>query len=98
MFTLGIRSWPGWKGRAVPLPAPREVTMPELGLGGATMTLSRWWLRPGQTVVAGDRLVEVLSGSVTVDLPAPATGVLSEIMAREGERLGVGQRLAEIEP
>lgn len=73
------------------------LVLPELGLGARTVTASVWLVEPGAEVNAGDRLLEVLAGSVTVDLPSPAGGVLAEILVEEDEPLSVGQPLAVIE-
>ncbi|MBX3413243.1 MAG: hypothetical protein KF708_11185 [Pirellulales bacterium] len=74
-----------------------ELTLPELGLPHITPTASVWLVEKGSEVTVGDRLLEVLCGSVTVDLSAPASGVLAEICVEEDEPLTVGQVLAVIE-
>ena len=74
-----------------------ELTLPELGLPQVTPTVSVWLVEQGDEVTVGDRLLEVLCGSVTVDLPAPANGVLVEVCVEEDEPLSVGQLLAVIE-
>jgi pyruvate/2-oxoglutarate dehydrogenase complex dihydrolipoamide acyltransferase (E2) component len=56
------------------------------------------WPGRADRVVEGDRLVEVTAGDVTVDLAAPASGVLVERCVRTDERLTVGQVLARIRP
>ena len=53
--------------------------------------------RPPTTQAEGEPLVEVLAGAATVDLPAPADGVLAEKSAAVGDVLAVGQQLATIE-
>ena len=73
------------------------LVLPELGLGARTVSASLWLVEPGAEVNAGDRLLEVLAGSVTIDLPSPASGVLVETYVDEDEPLAVGQRLAVIE-
>ncbi len=73
------------------------LVLPELGLGARTVSASLWLVEPGAEVNAGDRLLEVLAGSVTIDLPSPASGVLVETYVDEDEPLAVGQRLAMIE-
>jgi pyruvate/2-oxoglutarate dehydrogenase complex dihydrolipoamide acyltransferase (E2) component len=73
------------------------LVLPELGLGARTISASLWLVEPGAEVNAGDRLLEVLAGSVTIDLPSPASGVLVETYVDEDEPLAVGQRLAMIE-
>ena len=74
-----------------------ELTLPELGLPQVTPTVSVWLVEQGDEVTVGDRLLEVLCGSVTVDLSAPANGVLVEVCVEEDEPLSVGQLLAVID-
>ena len=59
--------------------------------------VSAWHGKVGERVVEGDRLVEVTAGDVTVDLAAPASGVLAERCVRIDDRLTVGQVLARIQ-
>ena len=75
----------------------RHVILPDLGLDDQPIALSMWLVKEGQRVAQGDPVVEVLAGSVTVDLPAPADGILIEKLVADGESLAVGQRLAVIE-
>ena len=76
---------------------PRQIILPELGLADQPIVLSLWLVKEGARVVEGDPVVEVMADGVTVDLPAPADGVLLEKLVAEGESLAVGQRLAEIQ-
>ena len=73
------------------------LTLPELGLGDRPVVASVWLVELGGEVMAGDRLLEVLASEVTIDLPAPASGVLRETLVEEDEPLVVGQPLAVIE-
>lgn len=73
------------------------LTLPDLGLGSREITASLWLVELDSAVNAGDRLLEVLAGSVTIDLPSPAGGVLVETLVAEDEPLIVGQPLAIIE-
>src|SRR5262245_32892472 len=57
----------------------RPVVLPEMG--AAPAVLSIWFVRPGDPVFAGDRLVEVLVEGATFDVSSPATGVLAEQLA-----------------
>jgi pyruvate/2-oxoglutarate dehydrogenase complex dihydrolipoamide acyltransferase (E2) component len=75
----------------------QPLILPDLGLGDRVVTASAWLVEPGAEVLAGDRMLEVLCGSVTVDLPAPADGVLVETLVEDDDRLEVGQLLAIIE-
>jgi len=74
-----------------------ELTLPDLGLPGVTPTASVWFVEAGSEVTLGDRLLEVLCGSVTVDLPSPVSGVVIETLVTEDDPLVVGQALAIIE-
>jgi pyruvate/2-oxoglutarate dehydrogenase complex dihydrolipoamide acyltransferase (E2) component len=76
----------------------RNIILPDLGAGDQPVVLSMWLVKQGATVVAGEPAVEVMLGNVTVDLPAPADGVLTQKLVAEGETLAVGQRLAVIDP
>ena len=74
-----------------------EIRLPDLGLSDQPVTLSLWLVQPGESVLAGDRVVEILAGPATVDLSSPADGVLRETFAEEDEPLAPGQLLAIIE-
>jgi pyruvate/2-oxoglutarate dehydrogenase complex dihydrolipoamide acyltransferase (E2) component len=74
-----------------------ELRLPNLDLPGVVMMISAWHAKVGQRVVEGDRLVEVAAGDVTVDLTAPASGVLKERCAKLDDPLEVGQLLARIQ-
>ena len=74
-----------------------DLVLPDLGLGEQPISLSVWLVKKGGRVAAGEPIVEVLAGAATVDLPAPADGLLAEKLAAEGDPLAVGQRLAVIE-
>ncbi len=71
-----------------------RLMLPDLGMPDVTIVASGWLVEQGSAVVDGDRLLEVLAGSVTVDLPAPATGILSKLLVSEDDELHVGQILA----
>jgi pyruvate/2-oxoglutarate dehydrogenase complex dihydrolipoamide acyltransferase (E2) component len=72
------------------------VTLPELGLGDRPIVLSTWLVKEGARVREGEPAVEVLAGAVTVDLPAPADGIIAERFVAEGDAIVVGQRLARL--
>ena len=71
-------------------------------MGDVPITASAWLVSKGQKVVEGDRLLEVLAGDVTVDLPSPASGVLAKKLVLEDDPLTVGQLLgivvSKVEP
>jgi pyruvate/2-oxoglutarate dehydrogenase complex dihydrolipoamide acyltransferase (E2) component len=83
--------------RDFPLPTSRlELVLPDLGLGDAPVLVSVWLVEVGAEVTEGDRLLEVVAGAVTIDLPSPASGTLTEILVDEDQQLLVGQALAVV--
>ena len=72
-----------------------EILLPDLQAGPAT--LSVWFADLGELVFEGDRLVEVLVGGATFDVPAPATGRLVERHALPRDLLTPGQVLGVVE-
>jgi pyruvate/2-oxoglutarate dehydrogenase complex dihydrolipoamide acyltransferase (E2) component len=74
-----------------------QLTLPDLDVAPTPVIASLWLVDPGESVVEGDRVIEVLAGEATIDLPAPTTGVLVRVLVDEGERLEVGQLLGIFE-
>ena len=74
-----------------------DLILPDLGIDDQPIVAGLWLVRQGGRVMEGDPMLEILAGSAVVDLPAPADGVLVEILVAEDEPLHVGQRLAVIE-
>lgn len=72
------------------------MRLPDLGIPGP-VRLSVWLVEDGSEVTEGDRVVEVLSGNATIDLPAPASGVLRQKVTGEDEPIATGQVLGVIE-
>ena len=73
------------------------LILPELGIDDQPIVVSLWLIEEGSRVAAGNQVLEVLAGAATVDLPAPADGLLIETLVGEDEPIRVGQRLAVIE-
>lgn len=73
------------------------VVVPDLTLEGP-VRVSLWLVPRGGTVLAGDRIVELLAGAATIDLEAPVAGRLARQLVDEDEAVGPGTVLAEIEP
>jgi pyruvate/2-oxoglutarate dehydrogenase complex dihydrolipoamide acyltransferase (E2) component len=62
------------------------VILPDLGTGAdVPIVVSHWFARRGEEVWEGERLVEVLAGPATFDVPAPSTGRLVEIRGIEDD-------------
>jgi biotin carboxyl carrier protein len=78
-------------------PHRHELVIPDLDLPGVAILASQWLVELGCNVTEGDRLLEVSVGSLTVDLPAPASGVLCKLLVAEDDELRVGQVVGLIE-
>jgi pyruvate/2-oxoglutarate dehydrogenase complex dihydrolipoamide acyltransferase (E2) component len=72
-----------------------EILLPELG--AVPLVLSVWFADLGDPVYEGDRLVEVLAGGATFDVPSPATGRLAQKRALPDDLLKPGQVLGAVE-
>jgi len=73
-----------------------NVIMPALELAQETGKLLRWIKAPGDTVRKGEPIAEVETDKVTIELEAPATGVLRDVTAQEGDVVPVGHTIAVI--
>ena len=73
-----------------------DVVMPQLGETVAEGTISVWHRQPGDAVRPEDTLFTVETDKVTMDIPAPAAGVLVEILVPVGQTVSVGTRLAVV--
>jgi pyruvate dehydrogenase E2 component (dihydrolipoamide acetyltransferase) len=67
-----------------------EVIMPALGVSQETGRVLRWLKTPGDEIASGEPLVEIETDKVTIEMEAPASGVLASIGAGEGEDVPVG--------
>jgi 2-oxoglutarate dehydrogenase E2 component (dihydrolipoamide succinyltransferase) len=74
-----------------------EIKVPTLGESVTTATVGRWMKHAGDTVAADEPLVELETDKVTVEVNAPAAGVLTSIAAVEGSEIEVGGLLAVLE-
>lgn len=74
----------------------KDVVMPALGMAQETGTLIQWLKAPGDSVDKGEPLMEVETDKATVEIEAPASGVLASVTAKAGDVVPVGQRIALI--
>ena len=74
-----------------------EIRVPTLGESVTEATVATWFKKPGDAVAVDEMLCELETDKVTVEVPSPAAGVLSEIVAKEGETVGVDALLANLE-
>lgn len=73
-----------------------EIRVPTLGESVTEATVATWFKKPGDVVALDEMLCELETDKVTVEVPSPAAGVLSEIVAAEGTTVGVDALLANI--
>lgn len=73
-----------------------EVRVPALGESVTEATIATWFKKPGDTVAVDEMLCELETDKVTVEVPSPAAGTLSEIVAAEGETVAPDALLAQI--
>jgi pyruvate dehydrogenase E2 component (dihydrolipoamide acetyltransferase) len=73
-----------------------EVIMPALGVAQEKGTLLNWLKAEGQSVTKGEPLMEVETDKATVEIEAPASGILTNVTASVGDEVPVGSRIAVI--
>jgi 2-oxoglutarate dehydrogenase E2 component (dihydrolipoamide succinyltransferase) len=73
-----------------------EIRVPALGESVTEATVGQWFKQAGDAVSADEPLVELETDKVTVEVPAPASGVLSEIAVKAGDTVAVGSVLGAI--
>ena len=74
-----------------------SLVVPDLGLPNVPVAISVWLVPVGTPVLAGDRIVELVAGGVTIDLESPVTGRLVAQLADEDEPVTAGRIVAEFE-
>ena len=71
-----------------------KVTMPQMGESIAEGTLTRWFKKPGDTVVRDEPLFEISTDKVDAEVPAPADGILEQVLVAEGTTVEVNTVVA----
>jgi 2-oxoisovalerate dehydrogenase E2 component (dihydrolipoyl transacylase) len=71
--------------------------MPQLGESVHEGTISKWLVKPGDQVVEFEPMLEVDTDKVSAEVPAPVTGILREILAKEGQTVQAGAEIAVVE-
>ena len=79
---------------SAPTSAAVDVMVPTLGESVSEATVSTWFKKVGDTVAQDEMLCELETDKVSVEVPAPAAGVLTEILAGEGTTVAAGGKLA----
>ncbi len=73
-----------------------DIRVPTLGESVTEATVATWFKKPGDTVSVDEMLCELETDKVTVEVPSPVAGVMGEIVAGEGETVGVDALLATL--
>jgi len=73
-----------------------EVRVPTLGESVSEATIGTWLKQVGDTVKVDEPLVELETDKVSIEVPSPVSGVLSEILAKDGETVEVNALLAQV--
>jgi pyruvate dehydrogenase E2 component (dihydrolipoamide acetyltransferase) len=74
-----------------------DVVMPQMGVSVSEGTITRWAKAVGETIEADETIVEISTDKVDTEVPSPATGVVRELFAAEGETVPVNTRIAVID-
>src|SRR5437763_11545584 len=73
-----------------------EIRVPALGESVTEATIGKWFKHAGDAVAADEPLVELETDKVTIEVPAPAAGVLEAISANAGDTVNVGALIGAI--
>lgn len=75
----------------------KKLILPELGEGIEEAVVSLWHFSEGDSVGAGDDIVEIVTDKATFNVPADSSGIIKKIIHPEGDTVKVGDALAELE-
>src|SRR3954447_23970642 len=75
---------------------PIDVVMPQMGESIAEGTVVKWLKKPGDKVERDEPLLEISTDKVDAEIPSPSSGTLTEIIAQEGQTVGVNTVVARI--
>jgi len=75
----------------------KKIAIPDVAMGDAEVDIMKWKVKEGDKVKKGDVLVDIESEKVNIGLEAEYDGVITKIIAKEGEVTSVGQTIGEME-
>jgi pyruvate dehydrogenase E2 component (dihydrolipoamide acetyltransferase) len=75
-----------------------DVVMPQMGVSVSEGTITKWLKSEGEEITADESLLEISTDKVDTEVPSPASGVLQQILAQEGDTVAVGTKIAVIAP
>jgi 2-oxoglutarate dehydrogenase E2 component (dihydrolipoamide succinyltransferase) len=74
-----------------------DVVMPQMGVSVSEGTITSWAKSVGESIEADETIVEISTDKVDTEVPAPATGIVKELLAEEGDTVPVNTRIAVID-
>src|SRR3954464_894276 len=74
-----------------------ELKIPEIGESVREVQIGRWLKREGEAVAQDENVVELETDKASMELPAPAAGVLGQILKHEGDTVAVGDVIGYLE-
>jgi 2-oxoglutarate dehydrogenase E2 component (dihydrolipoamide succinyltransferase) len=75
-----------------------DVVMPQMGVSVSEGTITKWLKSEGEPIAADESLLEISTDKVDTEVPSPASGIVQQILAQEGETVAVGTKIAVIAP
>ncbi len=75
----------------------KEFKLPDLGEGLTEGEILQWLVKPGETIVLNQPIVEVETAKAAVEIPSPYAGVVAEVMFEPGTTVDVGSTIIRIE-
>jgi pyruvate dehydrogenase E2 component (dihydrolipoamide acetyltransferase) len=75
-----------------------DVVMPQMGVSVSEGTITKWLKSEGEEIAADEALLEISTDKVDTEVPSPASGVIQQILAQEGDTVAVGTKIAIITP
>src|SRR4030095_4962172 len=75
-----------------------DVVMPQMGVSVSEGTITKWLKSEGEEIAADEALLEISTDKVDTEVPSPASGVIQQILAQEGDTVAVGTKIAIISP
>ena len=75
-----------------------DIVIPEIGESVTEGTITTWYVAVGDAVAVDQPLFELETDKITTDVPAPAAGVITELLAADGDDVAVGAVVARLEP
>jgi pyruvate dehydrogenase E2 component (dihydrolipoamide acetyltransferase) len=75
-----------------------DVVMPQMGVSVSEGTITKWLKSEGEPIAADESLLEISTDKVDTEVPSPASGVVQQILAQEGDTVAVGTKIAVIAP